>query len=180
MENMQERSIVLCPNGEVDGQVTKEFMETLAILDMEDGPIKVIICSDGGWFSGGVAIYEAIRGSRNFITTQGLGTVGSIAVLILQAGDKRLIGEHTTVFLHETSIHFEGGVTSAKSMVDETERLHKVYCNILSNRSGAHVLNIQQLCKTETYLTAKEALALGLVDGVQVDAVKPPAKKKGK
>lgn len=174
---MQERVIVVCPNGEVDGQVTKDFLESFAILDSEPGPIKVIICSDGGWFSGGMAIYEAIRSSRNTVTTQGLGTVGSIAVLILQAGDKRLIGEHTTIFLHETSIHFEGGVTSAKAMVDETERLHKTYCNLLANRSGADIGIIGRLCKTETYLTAKEALALGLVDGVQVDPVKP---KKGK
>lgn len=180
---MEERVIVLCPAGDIDGQVVEKFLEQFTILDAEDGPIKVIICSDGGWVAGGIAIYEAIRTARNHVTTVGMGTVGSIAVLCLQAGDKRVLTENTVVFLHEISVHFEGDVTSARGVVAETERLFKQYCDLVARESNVDANFISGLCKAETHLTATEALGAGLIDEVlsTEDVEQPqPKKKKGK
>lgn len=170
---MEERTLVLCPDIEVDGNVTKDFLETFAILDADDGPIKVIICSDGGSYPHGLAIYEAIRQSRNFVTTHAMGSASSIAVLILQAGDKRLISENTVLWLHEVQIHFEGGKTQLQAIAVETERLNAQYCDLLSKRSGVDKTLITAMCHAETTVLAKEALAVGLVDGVVVDMAKP-------
>lgn len=164
---MPERTIVLCPpEGELNPQSVAVFLEQLMHLDSTKGPITVVITSDGGWSQGGMAIYDAIRSCANHVTTVGLGSVSSIAVLILQAGDVRLLGPNTGIFMHEMSWGGEAGLKDLKRTTQEVHLLQERYCDLIGERSGTSSGNILKMCKEEVLLDADSALALGLVDGI--------------
>lgn len=170
---MPERTLVLCPpEGELNPQIVGSFLEQLTLLDSMKGRINVVITSDGGWSQGGMAIYDAIRNTVNPVTTIGLGSVSSIAVLILQAGDTRLLGPNCGVFLHEMSWGGDASLKDLKRTAEEVHILQDRYCKLIADRSGGaagggvNAETVLKLCKEEVLLDAETALKLGLIDGI--------------
>lgn len=161
---MSQRTILLCED--IGPETVHGMLEALLALDAEDGDIEVRICSDGGWTQGAMAIYDAIRACRNRVTTIGTGSIGSAAVLVLQAGDTRLLTPNATIYLHQTSYDGGGSVATMKAMADETERIHKQYCSLISHRSGIDLPVFMKMCEGDKFIEPLGACAVGLIDGV--------------
>lgn len=147
-------------------------MENLASssIDLKDRNIEVVICSEGGDENVGFAIYDALMAYRKFgkVTTKGYGEVCSIASLILQAGDTRLLSPNCTVMIHNGSI-------KADRPIDERELLemahffqenNKRYYSAIAKRSGVTLDKVEKWCNDETYFTADEAVKAKLADKI--------------
>lgn len=170
---MDKRVLVVAPPEEIDANTVREFMEVLNILDLQKGPIEVRIFSGGGQLNAAIAMYDAMRSAKNEITTVGYGLVGSAAVLLLQAGSKRALAENAILYVHETMAEGGGNLTTMKTHINETERLHKQYCTLISGRAAMQVGTFELMCKTEGFVTPETALKLGLIDEI----IKPTARK---
>jgi ATP-dependent protease ClpP protease subunit len=181
---MNERTLVLCPSESLDGAEVRAFLEAFSALDAEPGLIKVLICSDGGWTNGAFAIYDAIVNANNPVVTVAMGTVGSAAVVIHQAGKLRLVGKNAVFFLHEGGTELHEKFSAMKRFLSEGERLDAQYRRLISERSGIPEEAVKKLCDGDSFVPAEDAINLGLADGYLepgmklVIAKKPKPKKK--
>lgn len=160
----ETKSRVLVFAGEVEAEAIGNFMREFTELDATTGPIEIRIYSGGGDSYGAMAIYDLIRSSPNEVHTVAFGDVSSAAVLIFQAGDQRIASQNCTFLLHPTSTHVEGTFVQVETASKETQRIHRRYCQLLAERSGMALKKVMKLCSKETFVTADEAVALGLAD----------------
>lgn len=170
--------------GEID-QDTLEVLEAIKtfkddMVEMEDRSdepvnksereIQVMICSEGGDENVGFAIYDALMAYRKYgrVTTMGYGEVCSIASLILQAGDERLLSPNCTVMIHNGSIKADRPIDEREliEMATFFQNNNKRYYAAIAKRSGITLDKVQKWCDDETYFTADEAVKAKLADKI--------------
>jgi len=87
--------------GEISQKVALDTLKKIHILDnFKEGTINIFINSPGGSVSDGFAIYDSIRACKNFVRGYVYGSADSMASVILQACDERIISENSRVMIH--------------------------------------------------------------------------------
>jgi ATP-dependent protease ClpP protease subunit len=69
--------------------------------------------------------------------------------------------------VHNGSVSFEAEAEKVRSHVRDAEICDNRYREILSKRSGIPLPKIRALCRREAFLTAAEAVELGLADELE-------------
>jgi len=135
-----------------------------------DRDIQVVICSEGGDENVGFAIFDALMAYRKFgrVTTVGYGEVCSIASLILQAGDERLLSPNCVVMIHNGSIKADRPIDEREliEMAQFFQNNNKRYYAAIAKRGGMSLDKVQKWCDDETYFTADEAIKTKLADKI--------------
>lgn len=158
--------------GEIDDTSVQKFMDRFSELDATKGSIRVNICSPGGFVYGGLALFDLLSNSKNDVTTYALGDTSSAAVLVLQGGHQRVAGPNCTLFLHEVwSCGISGTYDEIKFQNKHLKKLHEIYCEVLSKRSGLALNKVKKMCNQENFLSAHKAWTLNLVDEVMGDKI---------
>src|SRR5438094_475446 len=101
-------------------------------------PIMIVFNSPGGSVLDGLALYDYLRQLRaagHHVTTVALGRAASMGAVLLQAGDRRVIGENAFLLVHEVSHLSTGKVSEMEDGVEFTRRLQKRLLAILGQRS---------------------------------------------
>lgn len=149
----------------------------IADLDAIAAPeIRVEINSPGGNVFDGIAIYNALRNHPSTVTTRVDGLAASIASIIAQAGDVRVMQPSAQMMIHNAWAISMGDHQDHAEMAALLEQQDAVLANIYASRSGRDVSVFRDLMDAETWLTADRAVAEGLADSV-VDAPKKAASK---
>jgi ATP-dependent Clp protease, protease subunit len=165
--------------GEVNDSSVAQIIYGLRILDAQkQANIGLIMSSVGGDVMGGWAIYDALRNLRSKVIGQCYGECASIATLILQGCDTRLLSEHSVMFFHDYSLSLEG--TSRKEvlpLLKDTEIMHNKYLQVLQEASVLTLKEIQKLCAKDSYIYADVAVGYGLTDGILGQTKKKKVKK---
>ena len=176
--DVENRKIFLL--GEINDNRAANFVMAFQNLDSRDGPIIVILNSPGGMIHAGYAIYDVICLSSNLVTIECYGSVYSMATLILQAGDMRLIGPQCRLMIHDIFTDAQGELTvvGAGRLAKELVNDNKHYQDIIAQRTGLSARKLANMCKKETYMSAEEGLRLGFVDKVMTPTKSP--RKMGK
>jgi ATP-dependent Clp protease protease subunit len=155
--------------GQIDDQAVYRCLTGLQTLATDGrGGIRIVMNSVGGDEPGGYAIYDAIRSVKDTVTIEGYGAVQSIASLILQAADVRVLAPQCRFMIHNGNIDLAPGVDAdtAVAIGREVERNNHIYHKILAQRSGKPLEEVRQLAEAETYYSAREAVAHGFADVV--------------
>lgn len=158
--------------GEVDHEMAKQLIVDLQTLDATEGPIVIVMTSAGGNEGAGYAIFDAIRMTHNPVTILAYGEVMSIAALVLQAADNRLLSPECRFLIHNGSVPSGGddeGYIDADKLIaraKETIRNNHRYHKLIAHRSGLPLAKIKTFCKQETLFWAEEAVKLGFADGI--------------
>lgn len=135
-------------------------------------PIEFIVSTQGGSASEMFSIYDMMRHvQKDFeIHTLGIGKVMSAGVLILAAGTKgkRKIGENCRVMIHSVIGGTQGPIHDMENEMDEIRWTQKQYFKAISDNSNMSMEYLEDLArkKMDIYLTAHEAVALGLADEI--------------
>ena len=134
-------------------------------------PIDIIFKSPGGSVIDGMALFDFIqelRAKNHYVTTMALGWAASMAGILLQAGDKRVIGREAYVLIHEISSLAIGKIGE---MEDELKFLKKIQGRILdifSSRSHVSRAYFARGWKRKDWwLDSEECLKIGFVDEVR-------------
>jgi ATP-dependent protease ClpP protease subunit len=144
-----------------EGLSAKDFAAQLAGIK---GPLDVHINSYGGDVGHGIAIGNTIRAYPGFKRTVVDGMAASIASVIAQAGDERIVEPGSMTFVHDA---WGGCVGNAADMQKTAEDLNKHSDNlagIYSSRAGGTKQHWRDVMKAETWYDADEAVAAGLAD----------------
>lgn len=154
--------------GEIGPESFYRFYHALKMIDETEGDIKVIINSVGGEETSGYALYDAMMTAKNKIVTEGHGQVSSIAAIIFQAGDERLMAPGCEYMIHNGSIGMDDEIKQDHIMelADSIRRGNKRYHTILVENSSYSLEEIQELCKEEKSFSSKEVLEAGLADAL--------------
>lgn len=167
--DFQRRRIYLL--GEIDTEQATKIIAHLDVMDETPGPIFLRLFSVGGEVPAGFAIYDALRLAHNHITVEGTGEVSSMAAIVLQGGDHRVITAETRIMIHNVYVEMSGhqklessylGVYS-KEISDLSDRYH----NVVAEHSGLPIEKVREMCRRETYMSAQEAVDLQIADEIR-------------
>jgi ATP-dependent Clp endopeptidase proteolytic subunit ClpP len=148
------------------GTPAKAFLDELKAL----GPVAeltVRINSPGGSVFDGVAIYNALKRHDAAITVWIDGIAASIASMIAMAGDEVVMPENAMLMLHDPSGLVMGTATDMRAMAEALDRMKAGMVAAYRDKSGRDDAEIEALLRDETWLSAQEAVGLGLADRVE-------------
>ena len=159
--------------GIMAGHNILEWIDALEHWEQRDPgqPVTVIIDSPGGDVMGGFALFDAImrlRRKGHFVTTRGRGMVASMATVLLQAGDERVLDANTSFMLHEISFRTGGKLSEIEDDQIMAKRLQDRLLKILAERSTLTTGQIQRRWKKkDVWMDAEECLKLGFIDRIE-------------
>jgi ATP-dependent protease ClpP protease subunit len=145
------------------GIPAKAFLDELKAL----GPVAeltVRINSPGGSVFDGVAIYNALKRHDAAITVWVDGIAASIASMIAMAGDEVVMPENAMLVLHDPSGLVAGTAADMRAMAEALDRMKAGMVAAYRDKSGRDDAEIEALMAAETWLSAGEAVELGLAD----------------
>lgn len=162
---------------DITGDITEETYEkvvkSLHAFDSQPGTINIILNSEGGEFRSGLGIYDTIRGCNSYVRIMVYGSCMSIASIILQSGDERLLSPNSLVMLHYGS---NGGADNPIAIEERWTEQHKkdkntmenIYLQkIKENKPRFTRKKLQEMLKIDTILSVKETIELGLADRIE-------------
>lgn len=137
--------------------------------------ITLTFNSQGGSVTDGLALFDTIQRLRrkgHHVTTRGIGVVASMAAVLLQAGDERVLDKRAKVLIHEGSTTFGQGATLTRGEREDYERFSDMLLediiDILTERSNCSREEIDRRWKrTDWWLRAPEAVELGFADRIE-------------
>jgi ATP-dependent protease ClpP protease subunit len=115
-----------------------------------------------------LAFFDRIRSSSHEFIIVATGLVASAAVIILAAGDMRMMSKEAWVMVHEDEVLLDDSTRVQKACKDikHYERLESQWNELLRQRTGTPAEVWADLHQKETYLDANECKRLGLVDKI--------------
>lgn len=149
------------------GVTAKSVREQLDRAGMVSN-IDVRINSLGGDTAQGFAIYNALREHPATVTVHIDGDAMSIASIIAQAGDHRVIAPNARVMIHEAKL-FPGrpmGERELRSALQNVGQVNQSLVDTYVKHTGQDAEQIRQWMAAETFMSATDAKARGFVDEI--------------
>ena len=156
--------------GEVTEDSTQRCMNQLTLWDRKDPKcdIEIVFNSPGGSLTAGLALWDHIKfiQSRGHqVTTSTVGMAASMAAVLLQAGDIRIMGKESWLLIHEASFGAGGSFGEVEDRVDWIKRIQNRIVNIFAERSNLTPAQIKKKwTRTDWWIDSNQALEWGLVD----------------
>lgn len=143
-----------------------------------DGDVVVRVNSGGGDVYEGLAIMNALRAHSGEVLVIVEGLAASAASFIAVGGGTRVVCRpHAELMIHEAWAMADGNADDMTKAAGDLDRVSANLASIYAARAGGDPGLWRQRMRAETWFSADEALAAGLVDAVE-DArapVKPAA-----
>lgn len=154
-----------------DGLTAKDFAAQISSVK---GPLDVHINSGGGSVADGIAIANAVRAHQGRKRTIVDGMAASIASIIMQAGDERVVEPGSMVMIHDASTMAAGTAADFEKMAADLNKHSDNLAKQYADRAGGTPEQWRSVMKAETWYSADEAVAAGLADRVGTGAAALP------
>ena len=147
------------------------------------------INSPGGEVSSGLAIYDTMTYIKSPVSTVCVGAAASMAAVLLIGGEpgKRYALPHSTVMVHQPLGGTRGQASDILIYANQIQRIREQINKIVQshiNKSFGFekydLAAISDMMERDKYLTAEEAVELGVVDQILDRRVKDEVEKKTK
>ena len=165
---LKERIVFI--TGPVEDYGASLITAQLLFLEAENPKkeIAMYINSPGGVVTAGMAIYDTMQYIRPEIQTLCVGQAASAASLLLCAGAKgqRFCLPNSRILVHQPSAAYYGQAADIARHAQEIVKLKRRLNEIYAGHTGQSVEAIEKALDRDTYMTAEEAKAFGLVDQV--------------
>ncbi|HUY17565.1 MAG TPA: ATP-dependent Clp protease proteolytic subunit [Acidimicrobiales bacterium] len=155
---------------EVDDQVANLIISQMLYLEAldPDRDISLYINSPGGLAYGGMAIYDVIQHVRPDVSTICVGMGMSAAAMVLCGGapGKRLALPSSRIMIHQGSAGTRGAPSDMEIQLREVLALTHRMAEIIAHHSGKSFDEVLRDIERDHFMTAEEAVAYGLIDGI--------------
>ena len=167
---LKDRIIFL--SGEVEDNMANTIVAQMLFLEAEDPDkdIYLYINSPGGVVTAGMAIYDTMQYIKPDVSTICIGQAASMGSLLLTAGakGKRFALPNARIMIHQPLGGARGQSTDVQIQAKELLRIRQMLNEILSQRTGKSMEQIEADTERDNFLSAAEAVEYGLVDKVIV------------
>lgn len=163
--------MMFSPVNDESAQDLCEFLIKANYMFPVDQPLTIMINSPGGNVYDGFGIIDLMECSRLKIQTVAIGFVASMAALVFTAGTKgmRTMSRNAYIMTHQFSQWFEGKYHEMIARREHEDELHRRfiqhfvrYTKMTEKQVGDILLG-----SSDKYISAKDALKLGLCDRIQ-------------
>lgn len=154
----------------IDDMLANSIVAQMLFLAAEDPekPISMYINSPGGSTTAGMAIYDTMQFIKPEVHTICTGMAASFGAILLLSGEKgkRFALPNSEIMIHQPHGGAQGQASdiaiSAKRILQIRERLNQ----ITAERTGQPIERVEKDMDRDTFMSAEEALAYGIVDRV--------------
>ena len=161
----------IIPNGEawiydyfgVDYCCPKQVNEAIASAGGE--PLEIFINSGGGDIFAGSEIYSAIRAYGGAVNIHVTGIAASAASVIACAGHSD-ISPTAMVMVHNVSSRANGDYHDMDKQSEVLKKANETIAAAYIEKTGMKQSEALELMDKETWLTAADAVEVGLIDGI--------------
>lgn len=155
--------------GIVKGKNVEQLIEDTRIYQtlFPGEPIILEITSPGGQAEEGFALFDHLRSLESHVITKISGFAGSMAGVLSQAGDERLMGKNSRLHIHRAACWAAGRKPDLEDIVSDLVIVDNLMAEIYAERSKltkAEVL--AHIDRKEWYMNAQQAKRLGFVDRI--------------
>ena len=165
----------------INDQVANAVVAQLIFLRAEDPKkdISIYINSPGGEISAGLAIYDTMLFLGVDINTYCIGQAASMGALLLCAGTKgkRFALPYSRIMIHQP----HGGVTGTSADINiqakEILELKHTLSTIIAEHTGQPIEKIVEDSERDFFMSAKQAVAYGIIDKVVTASPKKEKKE---
>jgi ATP-dependent Clp endopeptidase proteolytic subunit ClpP len=155
-----------------------EFLIKSNFVFSTDTTLSLLINSYGGDVHAGFAAIDAMEVSRLEIQTVGIGAICSMAALMFVSGTpgKRIMSRNAFIMTHHFSEGVEGTYHDFIAMRKTQDIMHKRFVDHFVKRTKMTEQQVKDilLSPTDRWITAQEALELGLCDIIRDPWETPP------
>lgn len=142
------------------------FRKTLAEIP-ENATIELHINSYGGSVKEGIAIYNQLKQKKcKEIVAYVDGFAYSVASVIMQAADRRIMGLGTSLLIHNMWLSVAGNAKELRKAADDLDVLMESNRQIYMERVNITEDELIEMLDNETYLTPEKAVEMGFADEV--------------
>lgn len=162
-----ESVMTIC--GEISSEIYPTILDGFREFNSVEADVTINLTSEGGDLTVGMAIYDLISCSKNYVTVNIWGSAGSAAVLIVQAADRRRISKNSFVYLHEPKLIIDSVQFLPKTLASTSNNLEfsqKAYNKIVANRCRVSEAKVKEWCEKESFFYAKDSVKFGLTDEI--------------
>ncbi len=156
----------------IDDMVANLIIAQLLFLEAEDPDkdIFLYINSPGGVITSGFAIMDTMNYIKPAVSTICLGQAASMGAVLLACGakGKRFAVPNARIMIHQPLGGFQGQATDIEIHAREVGRMKKLLNEILSERSGRSVQELEKDSDRDFFMSSTEAKEYGLIDDVIV------------
>ena len=146
------------------------IVSQLLFLEAEDPgkDIQLYINSPGVSVTAGMAIYDTMQYIKCDVSTICLGMAASMGAFLLAGGakGKRFALPHSTIMIHQPSGGAQGQATEIQIVADHIAQTKRTLNELLAANTGQPIEVVERDTDRDNYMTAEEAKAYGLIDGV--------------
>ena len=146
------------------------IVSQLLFLEAEDPgkDIQLYINSPGGSETAGMAIYDTMQYIKCDVSTICLGMAASMGAFLLAGGakGKRFALPHSTIMIHQPSGGAQGQATEIQIVSEHIAQTKRTLIVLLAANTGQPIEVVERDTDRDNYMTAEEAKAYGLIDGV--------------
>lgn len=147
-----------------------------ALSEVQTPQIDLFINSPGGAVDHGKAIFNALQRHSARVRATVDGMAASIASLIVQAADERVMASGASMMIHEPHVLAFGDCETLQQAIDYLNVEGDSIAEIYAQRAGGTAEEWRGRMKQgETWYRADEAVAAGLADRTAADNARPPA-----
>jgi ATP-dependent Clp endopeptidase proteolytic subunit ClpP len=142
------------------GVTAKDFARDLKEIK-PNGSIDVHINSPGGSVTDGIAIYNLLKNHSATVNVIVDGLAASMASVIAMAGDTITIPENALMMIHNPRGGASGDANGLRKTAEILDKMKAAMTTAYANKTGKDSLEISALMDDETWMTGREALAMG-------------------
>jgi ATP-dependent Clp protease protease subunit len=165
---MADRIIFL--GTEIDDTVANVIIAQLLYLSSQDpeAPITMYLNTPGGSVYDGLAIYDTMQYIPNEVQTVCTGLAASMGSVLLCAGEKgkRFALPHSRIMIHQPLGGAHGQASDIEITAKEILKLKGELYQIIADHSGKTMKQIEKDADRDHWMTAKEAVAYGMIDDI--------------
>ena len=167
---LKERIIML--NGPVEDHMANLVVAQLLFLESEnpDKEISMFINSPGGVITAGMSIYDTMQFIRCPVATYVMGQACSMGSFLAQAGaaGKRHMLPYARHMIHQPSGGARGMQSDIEIQYKEITKMKTILTELYvkHNTAGKTYQDFERDMDRDTFMSAEEALAYGLVDKI--------------
>lgn len=165
---LKDRIIFL---GEEVNDVTASLVVAqILFLESEDPTkdINLYINSPGGSVVAGMAIYDTMQYVKCDVSTICMGMAASMGAFLLAGGTKgkRYALPNAEIMIHQPSGGAQGQATEIRIAAEQILKTKEKLNKILAENTNQPIEVIERDTERDNYMSAKEALAYGIIDKV--------------
>jgi len=165
---LKERVIFMV--GQVEDYMANLIVAQMLFLESEnpDKDIHLYINSPGGSVTAGLSIYDTMQFIKPDVSTMCIGQAASMGAFLLGAGapGKRYALPNARTMIHQPSGGAQGQASDIHIQAQEILKIRERLNRLMAQHTGQELSKIELDTERDTFMSADESKAYGLIDEV--------------